>query len=174
MKAIFIYSDWKWHIGLANWNVNNPNNPQTTHCSPASFQNANPWGTVIAGGVMNDKKGQLIRLERPSKRKQPALPPLSSMTQREDWSTSCLIGSWSSGGSGDHAVLLPFTVLAGGRRESNPRHQQPQVGFVVCHRGPVAPNCLSALYQTDKQQEDLPVHVWVHIQYLHKYICMGA
>lgn len=37
---------------------------------------------------MNDKKGQLIGLERPSKRKQLALPPLSSITEstgREEW-----------------------------------------------------------------------------------------
>lgn len=34
---------------------------------------------------MNDKRGQLIGLQRPSKRKQLAPPPLSSITERKYW-----------------------------------------------------------------------------------------
>lgn len=95
---------------------------------------------------MSDMRGRLIGLERPSKRKPLAGPPLSSINggggkARGCW--GCLIGSWSSGGDGDGrggawrscwAPALHFT----GRRQQTvlaPGPRQPQVSFVVCHHG---------------------------------------
>lgn len=84
---------------------------------------------------MNDKEGQLIGLERPSKRRQLALPPLSSITGRGSTGRGLLDWQLELWGVRGHAVSLPFTVQAGGSRESCPRPRQPQVGFVVCHHG---------------------------------------
>lgn len=72
--AISLYHSWQGHIGLANWNVNDDR--QTTLSSP-TFQNASRKETLIAGGWMNDKEGQLIIVKRPSNRMQQALLPLS-------------------------------------------------------------------------------------------------
>lgn len=118
---------------------------------------------------MNDKKGQLIGLERPSKRKQLALERSrggrGGFAGRPDWQ----LEQWGVRG---HAVPLPFTVQAGGSRESCPRSWQPQVGFVVCHHGSCSTNLpLSAL--SDTQTHASLLSVCVHIfQYVYVHVCI--
>lgn len=129
---------------------------------------------------MNDKKGQLIVLERPLNRKQLALPPLSSITGWKYWNGA--MGGWVGGGLLDwqleqwgvrgHAVPLPFTVQAGGHRErATPGPGSHRWALWSVIMGPVAPSCLSALYQ--RQTPNRLICPCVST-YFHTYICMCA
>lgn len=116
---------------------------------------------------MNDKKGQLIVLERPLNRKQLALPPLSSITGWKYWNGAmggwvgggCLIGNWSSGGLEVMLCLCPSQYRQEGTERELPQALAATGGlcglssWVLSHQAASQPSI------RDKHQTGLSVHV---------------